>query len=329
MKHVFIIHSHTTFMTSMGVINLLGLPVRDIIFFFSRNYNNSLFDLHCKIVDTTEIVNQQNLLWKNSKRLKIINEIDKLVENFIGDKYVLYAPHFAMPFAQVLYTNTKCVKGAYIQEGGVIFRKVYITHLNLLQKIRRFVADKLYRHCNRIWSTYGWYMPNCLYKQKTIDSYAISDRFFKYLPSTNHVVKWPPLNINFQYKKNAIFFIFDGFIKNGLIEPDFYFEKCKQLIEKFAAPLNYIKFHPAQSTVERNKIVSFFKNIDVEYEIINDSIPFEIVLSTMRGLTIAGFGSSLLFFARDLGHTVLCMDKWLHDSSMYMRYKERCGFDDF
>ena len=329
MKHVFIIHSHTTFLTATGVIDFLHLQEDDVVFLYSRNYSNTLFKLYCQTIDTTEIVNKQALLWNNKEREKLITEIDKLIDDTISDRYILYAPHFAMTFAQVLYTNKKCIKGAYIQEGGVAFRKAYITHLNLLQKIRRFVADKLYRRSRRIWSTYGWYMPNSLYKQKNIDSYAISDDFFKYLPSINHIIKWPRFNLSLPYKKNANFFIFDGFVKNGLIEQDFYIEKCRQLIEKFALPFNYIKFHPAQSEGERDCIISYFTHINVKYEILSDSIPFECVLSSMKGLTITGFGSSLLFFARDLGHTVHCMDKRLHDSPMYIRYKTRSGFEDF
>lgn len=329
MKYVFIIHSHTTFLTAMGVRDFLKIDNEDVIFLYSRNYSNSLIQPRCKIIDVNDLISKQSQLWSNNKRKILIREIDEMIDHVIKDNYILYTPHFGMPFAQVLYTNKKCMKGAYIQEGGITFHNAYITHLNILQKIRCFVAAKIYRRSNRVWSTYGWYMPNSLYKQKTIDSYATSNDFFKYLPSINHIIKWPSVDIDFSYRKDANFFIFDGFIKHDVIEPEFYFEKCKQLIEKFAKPFNYIKFHPVQSNMERDYIVSYFAHASVKYEIMNDSIPFECVLSTMKGLTITGFGSSLLFFARDLGHKVNCMDKWLQESPKYIKYKTHCGFEDF
>ena len=43
MKHVFIIHSHTTFLTAIGCVNYQKLTSSDIIFLYVRNYKNSIF----------------------------------------------------------------------------------------------------------------------------------------------------------------------------------------------------------------------------------------------------------------------------------------------
>lgn len=328
-QHVFLIHSHTLFLTAMGVIDLMKVDRKDVVFLYSRHYNNTLIEPGCKVIDVTNLVDKQNDLWNNKKRKSLIKDIDKLIDNIVEDKFILYSPHFAMSFAQVLYTNNKCLKAAYIQEGGMVFRKVFITHLPFWKRIRCFITDKLYRHTNRIWSTYGWYMPGCLYKQKNIDSYAISEEFFRYLPSTNHIIKWPHINISLTLKDNATIFIFDGFVKNGVVEPEFYLEKCKKLIHKFAQENNYIKFHPAQSQDECKSIATYFEQQGCKYEILDNSTPFEIILTSTTGLTVIGFGSSLLYFARDLGHTVHCMDKWLQNSYLYMQYKNSHGLEDF
>ena len=130
-------------------------------------------------------------------------------------------------------------------------------------------------------------------------------------------------------KDNANVFVFDGFTTNGFIEQAFYLNKCKELISKFAQQVNYIKFHPAQSSDECNTIKSYFSKQGCKYEILDNSIPFEIILASTSNLVINGFGSSLLYFARNFGHTVHCMDKWLEDSPLYMQYKTRFGLDDF
>lgn len=328
-QYVFIIHSHTTFLTAMGVLDYIKADIKNAVFLYSRHYSNSVAKPMCKIIDTTGIVDRQQLLWNNKKRKGIIREIDSIINNVITDKYILYTPHFAMPFAQVLYTNKKCIKAAYIQEGGMIYRKAIVTHLSLRQKVRSFITDKIYRHSNRIWSAYGWYMPGKLYKQSDLDSYAISDDVFRNLPSNNHIIKWPHFDIPLPVKDHENVFVFDGFVKNHLVEQDFYLKKCKELVCKFAQEFNHIKFHPAQSEAECNKIISYFDQQECKYTILDNSIPFEIILSSTKGLSVIGFGSSLLYFARDLNHTVYCMDKWLKDSPLYMQYKSRYGLDDF
>lgn len=328
-QHVFIIHSHTTFLTAMGVLDYMKINIKDVVFLYSRNYSNSLATPRCKIINTTDLVDKQELLWNNRRRKEIIREIDQIINNAIIDKYILYAPHFAMPFAQVLYTHKKCIKAAYIQEGGMIYRKAIVTHLPFLKTIRCFITDKGYRHTNRIWSAYGWYMPGKLYKQRDLDSYAISDDVFKYLPSNNHVIKWPHFDIPLPIKDYAHVFVFDGFVKNHLIEQDFYLKKCKELVDKFAQEFSYIKFHPAQSQDERDEIKSYFNLLGKKYKVLDNSVPFEIILSSVNGLSVIGFGSSLLYFARDMGHTVHCMDKWLQESPLYMNYKNHYGLDDF
>ncbi len=313
----------------MGVLDYLNLDRKEVVLLYSRHYSNSLIDPMCRTIDVTDLVDQQDQLYNNRKRKGLINKIDKLIDNVVESQFVLYTPHFAMSFAQVLYTHKKCVEAAYIQEGGMIYRNTIITHLPILKRIWCFVVDNLYRHTNRVWSAYGWYMPGKLYKQKDLDSYAISNVFFKYLPSTNHIIKWPHINIPLTVKDNANVFVFDGFTKNGLIEQGFYLDKCKELIKMFAQSYNYIKFHPAQSKEECNTIKLYFDMQGREYTILDNSIPFEIILASTSGLSVIGFGSSLLYFARDLGHTVHCMDRWLQGSPLYIQYKNAFGLDDF
>lgn len=329
MKHVFLIHSHTLFLTAMGVLDFLKIDKEAVVFLYSRHYSNSLIEPGCKTVEVTDLADRQEQLLDNRKRKGLLDEIDKLIDHVAGSSFVLYAPHFAMVFAQALYTHKKCVKAAYIQEGGMIYRKSITTHLSFRQKLRCFVADKLYRHTNRIWRAYGWYMPVKLNKQRDLDSYAISDEYFKYLPSTNHIIRWPHVDMPLAIKDNAHVFVFDGFVKNGLVEQEFYLDKCKKLVDKFAQPFNYIKFHPAQSQEECDTIKSYFDRQGRKYEVLDNSIPLEIVLASTSGLSVIGFGSSLLYFARDLGHIVHCMDRWLHGSPLYMQYKVRYGLDDF
>ena len=51
MKHLFVINSHTTCMTALGVIDYLHLNKDDIIFVLVRNYKNILIQGKYKEID--------------------------------------------------------------------------------------------------------------------------------------------------------------------------------------------------------------------------------------------------------------------------------------
>lgn len=334
MKHLFIIHSHTPFLTAIGTINLLKLKEEEVIFFYSRKYQNNIIHHNYKVVETTEITElcRTTMFTSRKKTAYALRLVDLLVEKEICDDFILYAPHYIMPICQALYTNRRCIKGCYIQEGGVPMRNLSITNLSIWKKLYYFLLNRIYRGTDRIWRPSAWYVEGTFKKQDSIESYAISDSFFKSIPSHNNIVKWPqmPKNIVIDIKRPSMIFVFDGFITNGQVEHDYYIEKCKHLISMYGNKYhNYIKFHPAQPLQERILINDMFKAASLPIEEMPDSIPFELVLSSKENLNIAGFGSSLLYFARDLGHHVTCKDEWLFGSPAYMDYKKRFNFDSF
>ncbi len=329
MKKVFFINSHTTFLTAQGTINYLGLNKESIIFLYVRNYKNSLFKVSYKTIDASELYEECEFLFKNYfVRKRIIADIDKFIKNYINDEYELFAPHLGNGLYQLFYTNPNCKKLSYIQEGGIPFKSAYKTSLTPLEYLIITIYNK-HLLTKRVWKPFRWYVKGYMKDNSVIDSYATSDSFFKYLPSINHIIKWPYCKLDITIKKESCIFIFDGFSHHQFIEQDFYLKMCERLIQETKKEYNYIRFHPVQDTDERNKILNIFKRFNADFEIMDESIPFELIISSVQNLTIAGFGSSLLFFARDFGHNVICKDKWLISSKKYRIYRKKSGFDWF
>lgn len=329
MKNVFLINSHTTFLSTLGVVDSLQLNADDIIFVYLRDYKNRFFKVDYKSFDISYLFYNYppHDIWRNRRmQQSLLKEVDEFIEDSIGELYYLYAPHYSHPIFQMFYTHDFCQKGAYVQEGGVPFKDAYLVNPTIIERIKFWLINRLLVSSKRFQYPNSWYYKNRLYKQKSIDSYATSDAFFEYLPSNNHIIMWPRLELDINIQNERPFFIFDGFVKNRKIESDFYLQKCKKLIQREANISNYIKFHPAQSVEERNTILGFFNDNNSSYEIFSDDIPIELVIASCRGLKFIGFGSSLLFYARDFGHDVVCVDKWLADSPLYMKYKKRSGF---
>jgi len=329
MKNVFIINSHTTFLSAIGTINYLKLPLESVLMLYMRNYSNSIVSHGYEILEVSDFMNSFDTLFSSvSEQKKCIKRIDDFVEHNIKGSYKLFCPHLANGVWQAIYTNSRCVEMSYIQEGGIPFTTAYLTHMSLKKCLYLFFVNKIYFHTNRVWRG-GWYTRGTMIKQKELHSYAINTLFFKNLPSVNHIIKWPMANVGIKIDSNSTIFIFDGFVQNHLIERMLYMEKCRDLVFQYADCYNYIKFHPAQTQEDIDMIVSYFQERKYKYELLPNHIPFEMILSSNKNLKIVGFGSSLLYFAYDLGNKVICQEKWLSSSPLYRKYRENCGLIDF
>lgn len=330
MKHVFIINSHTTFLTAIGTINYLKLSINSIILIFVRHYHNTVLDNPWKSIDLSDVWDEYpspRISREKSLRNKFIAWCDSFVSDQICDKYRLYAPHYAHSFFQVFSSHSLCMESCFLQEGGIPFKNAYNLTPKIYERVFYRLVNKFFFQTDRVWMPRQWYFKGCLRNQTEIHSYAISDSFFKHLHSTNHIVSWPVAELDIDIADSSTIFIFDGFVSNGYLESNFYLECCRRMINEDASAMNYIRFHPAQDKKEKESICNMFVESNFKYEVMDSSIPFELIInSCKKKLKVAGLGSSLLFFARDLGHYVLCHDRWLSRSEKYVDYKKHTGF---
>lgn len=325
MKHVFVINSHTTFLTSMGVIEYLQIPTDDVIFIYKRNYKNNVTPVPYKIIDATELAKASKDI--TAQYQKYILKVDEFIEENIPGKYCLYVPHMWHYFFQILYTNKRCKRVSYVQEGGPAQTEVYENDVPVIEVIKSFI-----RHAIMGKRTFEckWYKKGTIFKQWRLDSYAINDVYFHKLPSKNHIVNWPTTHLDICIDSERPIFIFDGFITNGYVEPNVYLSCCKEIITKYAKQKNYVKFHPAQKTEERNTILFYFSEIGTNAETMRDDIPTEYVIMQFKNLTFVGFMSSLLYYAHDFGHKVICCEKLIISSSAsYKQHLKDTGFMTF
>lgn len=325
MKHLFIINSHTTFLTSMGVVEYLKLNENDVYFLYVRNYNNSIISVDYHVVKASFLMQFESQLFQTKiKRFKALKKIDDFILKNINDKFHLYCPHLENAVWQAFYTNSFCIDMSYIQEGGIPYSRAYITKMSIKEKLKFTLSNKIYRLTKRVWHG-GWYTEGTMKKQKEIHSYAINYSFFHYLPSINHIVKWPSVKLNITIPKFSHVFIFDGFVSNGVIEPEIYDKYCKKIILENIGQKNFVKFHPAQTHDEIKTITQIFEENHCSYEILPNAIPFELFLSAYSDFIIYGFSSSLLYFAVDLGFKVVSKYTWLFESHKFRKYVYQTG----
>lgn len=325
MKHVFIINSHTTFLTSMGVIAYLGLNDDDVIFIYIRNYKNTITQIPYKTIDATKLALSYIDITSNYDT--IIRTTDSFINQEIGTRYNLYVPHFWHYFFQVLYTHPFCRRVSYVQEGGPAYRNLYEKQVSLLERFRMFIWLAVRR--KRTFEC-KWYKRGIIFKQRKLDSFAINNTYFKHLPSENHIVEWPSQKVDIALVRNNPIFIFDGYVTNGIVEKDVYLSLCHEIVSEQASSHNYVKFHPAQTDEERKTILRYFSEIGCMAEIMSDEIPMEFIIIQFKKMKYIGFTSSLLYYAHDYGHEVISYEtKLLSSSKLFSEYVRESGFQTY
>ena len=331
MKYVFIAHSHTLLLTSLGVINSLRIKEEDVIFICTRNYNADYFPKGAQVIRGDNAFASLNEdIEKGGKEIikNAIKRFDSDTKSWIREKYQLFVPHLANPFFLLLYHHPLCLKVSFVQEGAFTSPGMFINHRSFVYKLRRKFS--FYRHTGslRLYGSGNWFFDGVLDRQKKLDAYAIYSGFFKYLECDLHIVEWPDLKINLSSTIDGPVFIFDGFVKNHMAEKDFYLAQCETMIENYHGQTNFLKFHPAQSEAERNCICNMFESKGLTFSVMDDKTPFELYILKYNRMTVVGMSSSLLYYAQQRGHKVICCDTWMLKDETYRHYHDE-GFPLF
>lgn len=328
MKHLFLIHSHTTFLTSLGILNQLSLKPEDVAIVYIRNYRNDIISLPYKSLDLSWA-----FMYPTIKRFFLFNRYIKKIDSFLndlvnGDEYIMYASFPGnIRLYQVFYSNLKCVGFNYIQEGALIFQKVFEQE-KLPLKYRAF--DLLLRTFtnNRMWCSHNkWTIP-LLNEKKLLrqpECYALNKDFFKYTGYKTNVIEWPCFDVvksNYAINPQIPCFIFESSVEMGVIEDDIFMGCVEELICRKGEQINYVKFHPFQSEVNKKRILELFKKGGYIVEELPMNVPFELYLSSYKGMKVYGFMSSLVVFAEQLGHSIYSMeDELLNKSAKYRSFR--------
>lgn len=320
MKHTFLIHSHTVFLTALGVIEKLNINSENVIFIYFRNYVNSVIPVNYKVICMDDEYSQMNTLSAikfKSNRL-LIDKIDQIVDEEIADNFIVYGPHAGSHFIQAFITSNKCVQFNYVQEGALAFGTL-CSYKRSLKSILYDCVNLLVFPANRkrIWCNYRWIVRRDVIKgKKHPKCYAISDKIFKSLPFETTIVQWPKFNPGIDIDVSFPIFVMEASIEHNMVEKESYFFCLAKIIKENALENNYIKFHPFQSKAHRKEIVALFETNGCHVKELPDSVPFELILSSYKNLFILGFRSSLLVYAKQLGHTVVSKENDLRSLSV-------------
>ena len=324
MKHFFFIHSHTLFLTSLGVVDYLDLPHKDVIFWYSRNYKSVVpvdikcVDISVQMENTFYIMlswSRRNFIFNKKKRDEIVSYFDDLVMDFAGDaNFRLYVPHLQHHGFQIMATHPYCEETFFIQEGG---RAMYPLQTGKLSWFNKIYNKFVLKNDKRIWKCSNWFPNRYTPYSKPIKAFAFDSKYFGEAPSQIILIKWPRIPIDVDIHTDFLIFLLEGAVELGQVEKKVYIEAVKSLIDEFAESRNYIKFHPAQNTETRQLFLKMFLDKGYIVEELPMDVPFELIVVNFKNLKLYGFGTSLLFYGKTYGHHVVSREKLLLKSKRY------------
>lgn len=325
MKHLFYIHSHTLYLTAIGVIESLELKPDDVVLVYSRGYKNAFKTYNFSGFDISEVNSKER---KNSFDLQflktLIHEIDDKLADNVGGEFIAYLPHTGRFVMQVISSHFNCVKINFIEEGVVCYAEnSQVRGFSLKELVRSILNLRI--TSRRFWYTEFIFFPK-VKKKLDIETFGISNETFKHLTYKKNIVKWPEIECEYNLEIQYPIFVFEAAIEMGIVSKENYLKATEDLILNNASDKNYIKFHPNQNVENTKLICEYFKRLGKEIIELPNDIPFECFLLKYSGLTVVGFGSSLILYAKNNGHKVITYESKLLSDIKYQAYKKTCNF---
>lgn len=327
MKHLFLIHSHTTFLTAMGVIEHEKILHKNVIFALSRNYK-TFINHGITTYDISEMTEEsffmalsysrRHFVYDRKKRDKVVGFFDNFVKKQIGKEYYLYCCHLQPFTCQIFATNRLCIKCFFIQEGG---RAMYPLLTNKISWFYKLYNQYALRKENRFWKMDNWFPNEKTPYNKPIIAYAINNEYFNNKPFKTIIIKWPKIKIDISIHTDWPIFTLEGAVELGQIKKSVYESAVEDEIKKYSKENNYIKFHPKQTKETMSQYKKIFEKYGKKVEMLPQDIPFELIVSSFKNLTCIGFGTSLLFYAQAMGHKIISNENVLINKSLrYRKY---------
>ncbi len=318
MKHVFVIGSHTPYLTALGVIKEKGIKKEDVVFVLGRNY-------HCYNADgmivSYDITPLYYIYLKGNTRAGIkkrIAELDNFINCHIAETYVLYIPHLMFFTFQIFATHSLCADVKFIQESVVDYCKP--ENSKHYPSLKDFYLNIFYFRGMRIWAANYWNSYRKIHKAKISETFANTDEIFKDMNCKHTIVKWPSMDVPVKLEDDAVCFVFESAVERKDIERDVYLNATKMMIRKFAKTHNYVKFHPYQTEENKREIMQMFENDTLCVKELPSEVPFEMILCSKEKICVVGFTTSLIYYAALMGHDAHICAPVLMASKKFRRY---------
>lgn len=333
MKHIFVVHSHITYLVALGVIMQDRLDLSNVMI-LGEKYQSDYGPFNIKQVSVTESFGK---LLKSGKFTKIFNaniEVDNVIDQFVqDDEFTAYVPVFIL-LNRYIITHPKCKKYNIIEEGLA----AYYDYFNVNQ--HAFIAGNRWRYSHGVKGLKERYSdikkiirgvsPSILAIPTFYTAYASDPNICFYglhdcthslsgnrqVLALNRIIEH--YNIPTQYNlDNSIIWIGDPEIFIKCSDSEFDRAISRSLISyvnKYKENKVYVRFHQRETDAQRQKLIKFLQQANVDYEIMDNTSIMEVELAKASNVTMIGVYSSLLLYGGIMGHKSISICDYLPKS---------------
>lgn len=326
MKHIFVVHSHITYLAALGVIEHEGLPLSDCVL-VSPSYQRAE-------PVTVQIVPYLSGLRANRFSigcyLRPIQRIDRVISRLTnGERYTLYFS-VTLPLVRVLLTNVLCTDFHIIEEGVsayvswfdlptmTTYSRAGFRARGLVSRLRDTILPLLRGYTSRLQALPIFYNA---YQHPDRKFYGFSDSSYVQL-AVGHRVKLSFESIVRRFDFSAVGVDLSGAtiwlgdcVDSSQSDGVRYFEALEQgfinhILSNRSTARVFVKFHYRESLASRNATLELFARHGVDVEVIHDTVIMEIALLSCAGAKLYGTYSSLLLYAAFIGHKAYSVDRF-------------------
>jgi hypothetical protein len=314
-KHVFYCHSAITALVATSVISKLGVSPEDVHVIWGRGYKWAALPypstaLPADLAELAEVPSYgcRHLTRKHRKSLKALDRF--LSQCAKGARFIAYLPNTRNFLMQAVATNANVAGLDFLEEGLMSYAGAYEkptspSYSGLLGTARRW--SKRTWHGGRSY----FYRPMRFPKEPVL--FTINPRL-EQQSSTREAVFAPVVSAfgGGQWRHDARqVFVFDVIVEFGYCEEAALLGVFRHFLRNLydGKDTLVIRFHPAQKMQDR--ILREMDECGVRYAVDESSTPLELVMAQRPDLTLYGFHSSLLFYAKVFGLKAYSLAKLL------------------
>lgn len=253
MKHLFLVHSFTTYHCALQVMEREGLRPEDCVFVLRRKFvpdnpppgsrSGGLEMMQYPAFDSFR------QMWQSLGRLRLADrELRDLVG---GGDFHAYVPHTYSLFEHLVVTHTHCRGFSYIEEG--------LTSYYAPDEIGKAYAPR--KASARYHTARRWLFPRRLpteigfYRGGYAKAYGLTPQSFPSWPR-REVLRLPFKGSGARDESHPPILVFDAFVELGMVEVDAVIAALKQFLPSLHGKVRKLlyKFHPSQ-TEKKTKAV--------------------------------------------------------------------------
>ncbi len=246
MKHVFLVHSFTTYHCALQVMEREGLAGNDCVFVLRRDFVPDPLPegSRCGTLET-----MQHLAFDSFRQMRQsfsgLRQADRELSSLLGDDdFHAYVPHTYSLFEHLVITHSRCRGFSYIEEG--------LTSYYAPEEIGKAYAPR--KTSARYHTARRWLFPKRLpaeiafYRDGHVKAYGLTPQSFPSWPR-REVLRLPLENQSRRNEEHPPILVFDAFVELGMVEV----EAVEAALKAFLAgiqgkvPKLLYKFHPGQT----------------------------------------------------------------------------------